>query len=48
MDWASPSGDVLIGAVRYPGHDMFGVISGGRLTPLPRPPAGIPLTAIAW
>ena len=48
LGWASPDGTVLVGSVRHAGHTAFGVFRGKNFTPLPPPPAGIPLTSIAW
>jgi hypothetical protein len=45
---ASPDGTMVLGALDYPGRSMFGLFTRGTFRPLPPPPAGIPLTSIAW
>jgi hypothetical protein len=46
--WASPDGTMVLGALDYPGHSMFGLFSKGAFRKLPPPPPGTPLTSIAW
>jgi hypothetical protein len=45
--WADPSGTALLAEWSL-GGTHFGVLSHGRFTPLPVPPAADPVTAIAW
>jgi hypothetical protein len=48
LAWSDPSGSIIIGSVRYAGHEEFGIFRGKRFTPLPEPPADTPLSDIAW
>jgi hypothetical protein len=48
LAWASRDGTMVLGTVDYPGHPMFGLFSAGNFHELPPPPAGLPLTSIAW
>jgi hypothetical protein len=46
--WASSDGTTVLGRLDRPGHSMFGLFRAGTFRALPPPPAGIPLSAIAW
>ena len=42
LDWANSDATLVLGGLKLPGHLLFGLFSGGKLTALPAPPAGLP------
>jgi hypothetical protein len=48
LAWASPDGETVLGAVGQPGHQVFGLFSGGNIHELPPPPVNVPWASIAW
>jgi hypothetical protein len=48
LDWANSDATLVLGRLKLPGHSLFGLFSGGKLTALPAPPAGLSATSTAW
>ena len=48
LDWANSDATLVLGGLKLPGHSLFGLFSGGKITALPAPPAGRPATSAAW
>lgn len=48
LDWANSDATLALGSLKLPGHSLFGLFSGGKLTALPAPPAGLSATSTAW